>query len=130
MMQTNGARAGDCELSGDLQLDFEERGGVLALRVGGVAAVEVVGQLSRTLQEAAARRPRLLAVDLTGLNFISSTGLGSLVASHVACQKNGTIMVLIRPKPYIRGVLEITSLSKLFHICESLEEAEQLVAAE
>lgn len=117
----------DRRLAGILQLELQERGEMLVLKVSGMAAVEDAGQLSRALQEAAARRPKILVVDLSGLAFISSTGLGGIVAAHVACVKNGTRMFLINPQPFIREVLHITRLSDLFRICETVEEAEQLV---
>ncbi len=112
-----------------LQIEMSEHGSTVLIKVSGMAAVEVVGQFSRALQEAAARKPRLLAVDLSGLSFISSTGLGGIVAAHVTCRKNDTRMCLINPKPMIREILDLTKLSSLFEICDSLGEAEQLVGA-
>ncbi|MCH8913164.1 MAG: STAS domain-containing protein [Planctomycetes bacterium] len=109
-----------------LQIEMSEHGSTVLIKVSGMAAVEVVGQFSRALQEAAARKPRLLAVDLSGLSFISSTGLGGIVAAHVTCRKNDTRMCLINPKPMIREILDLTKLSSLFEICDSLAEAEQL----
>ena len=112
-----------------LQIEVSEFGSTCLIKVSGMAAVEVVGQFSRALQEAAARKPRLLAVDLSHLSFISSTGLGGLVAAHVTCRKNDTKMCLINPKPFIREILDLTKLSSLFEICDSLAEAEQLAGA-
>ncbi len=112
-----------------LQIEMSEHGSTVVIKVSGMAAVEVVGQFSRALQEAAARKPRLLAVDLSGLSFISSTGLGGIVAAHVTCRKNDTRMYLINPKPFIREILDLTKLSSLFEFCDSLAEAEQLAGA-
>ena len=109
-----------------LQIEMSEQGSTVLIKVSGMAAVEVVGQFSRALQEAAARKPRLLAVDLSGLSFISSTGLGGIVAAHVTCRKNDTLLCLINPKPFIREILDLTKLSSLFEICDTLPEAEQL----
>ena len=112
-----------------LQIEMSEHGSTVLIKVSGMATVEVVGQFSRALQEAAARKPRLLAVDLSGLSFISSTGLGGIVAAHVTCRKNDTVLCLINPKPFIREILDLTKLSSLFEICDSLAEAEQLAGA-
>ncbi len=108
-----------------LQIAVEDRGSTVVLKVAGMAAVEVAGQLSRALQEAANRAPRLLLVDLSGLSFISSTGLGGLVAAHVTCEKNNTRLCLVNPRPFIREILEVTKLSTLFKIVDDPEEAEQ-----
>lgn len=113
-----------------LQSEMIERGDILVLKVSGMAAVEVSGQFSRVLQEAAARNPKILAVDLSGLSFVSSTGLGGLVAAHVTCQRNGTKMYLLKPRPFINEILEVTKLCNLFKVCDSLEEIQRLAASE
>ena len=110
-----------------LQIELDERGSTVVLKVSGMAAVEVAGQLSRALQEAAVKKPALLAVDLSGLSFISSMGLGGLVAAHVTCNKNATTMCLINPRPFIREILNLTKLNNLLLIRDSLAEAEQLL---
>ena len=110
-----------------LRIELIERGAVVVVKVSGMAAVEVVGQLTRALQEAAMKKPALLAVDLSGLTFISSTGLGGLVAAHVTCNKNATKMCLINPRPFIREILNVTKLNNLLVIRDSLVEAEQLI---
>ena len=110
-----------------LQIELDERGSTVVLKVSGMAGVEVAGQLSRALQEAAVKKPALLVVDLSGLSFISSTGLGGLVAAHVTCNKTGTTMCLINPRPFIRQILNVTKLSNLLVVRDSLDEAEQLV---
>ncbi|MCH8053139.1 MAG: hypothetical protein IH895_03695, partial [Planctomycetes bacterium] len=40
-----------------LQIEMSEHGSTVLIKVSGMAAVEVVGQFSRALQEAAARKP-------------------------------------------------------------------------
>jgi anti-anti-sigma factor len=95
-----------------------------------MAAAEVASQLSRALQEAAQQRPRVLAVDLSGLAFISSTGLGGLVAAHITCQKNGSRFVLVSPKPLIQEILDVTKLNTLLRIVDSVDEAAQLAESQ
>jgi anti-sigma B factor antagonist len=108
-----------------LQLAMTEQDEMLILKIAGMAAVEVAGQLSRALQEAAARSPKILVVDLSDLNFISSTGLGALVAAHVTCQRNGSRLCLLKPREFIQEILEVTRLSTLFEVCESLEKVRE-----
>ena len=90
-----------------LRIETEERDGVLVVKIVGVAAVDVSAQMSRALQEAACKTPAILAIDLSELAFISSTGLGGIVSAHVTCQRNGTKMFLINPKPFIVEILNI-----------------------
>lgn len=111
-----------------LRLKMIEKGSTVVVQVSGMAAVETAGKLSRILQEAAALKPSLLAVDLSELSFVSSTGLGSLVAVHVTCQKSGTRLCLINPQSFLTEILNITKLNQLFETCASLADAEQLLS--
>ncbi len=108
-----------------LQIEMVDLGSTVVVKASGMAAVEVVGQLTRALHEAAGKKPALLALDITGLSFISSTGLGGIVAAYVTCQKNNTAMALINPKPFIREILNLTKLSSLLDIYDSVADAEQ-----
>lgn len=116
-------------LAEPLQIEKQRHGTTVLLKVSGVAAAEVAGQLSRALQEAAREKPKLLAVDLAELSFIGSLGLGGLVAAHVTCEKNGVQIFLINPRKFIREILVLTKLSTLFKVCDTLAEAEQLASA-
>jgi len=112
-----------------LQIEMHEQDRTVVLTVSGMAVVEVAGQFSRALLEAAGKRPRLLALDLSGLNFISSTALSGVVAAHVSCQNTGTKLCIVCPAPPIREILQVTRLDALLTLCDSLEEAEQQVVA-
>lgn len=112
-----------------LEISVRERGATTIASISGFATAEFAGQLSRTLQELAIQKPGMLAIDLSGLAFVSSTGLGSMVAAHVTCMKHGVKLFLINPKPAIFEILQITKLTKLFSICETVQEAEQLASA-
>ena len=112
-----------------LRLKMIKNGSTVVVHVSGMAGVENAGKLSRILQEAAALKPSLLAVDLSELSFISSTGLGSLVAVHVTCQKSGTRLCLINPRSFLIEILNITKLNQLFHTCDNLADAEQLLGS-
>jgi anti-sigma B factor antagonist len=107
-------------------LEREDRGPTIVIKMAGAAAAETASQISRVLQEAAQAQPKLLAIELSELGFISSTGLGSLVDAHVTCQKNSKRMLLIAPKPLILEVLSVTKLDTLFDFADSVEDAEQI----
>ena len=104
-------------LGDPLQIEMSEQGATVLIKVSGMAAVEVVGQFSRALQEAAARKPRLLAVDLSGLSFISSTGLGGIVAAHVACPKNDNLLGLTHPTPFTPKIPPPIPVHSLLAVC-------------
>ncbi|MGH9169369.1 MAG: STAS domain-containing protein [Acidimicrobiales bacterium] len=60
-----------------------------------------------------------LTVDLRGVTFIDSTGLGVLVASLKRCRDAGGDLRLVVDTPRILQLLEITGLRKTFSIVDS-----------
>jgi anti-sigma B factor antagonist len=67
-------------------------------------------------------RPRLV-VDLSGVDFLDSTGLGVLVAGLNRSQELGGTLSLVCPRPRILTVLRITGLDELFVIHPTVEDA-------
>lgn len=66
-----------------------------------------------------------LLVDLKGVLFMDSAGLGALVAAHkIATQASGEIM-LCSVNGQARMLLEMTGLESVFQIYESVEDFQQ-----
>jgi anti-sigma B factor antagonist len=55
-----------------------------------------------------------IVVDLAGLDFLDSTGLGVLVGAQKRVVQGGGQLVLRAPRPGARKVFEITGLDKIF----------------
>ena len=68
---------------------------------------------------------RRILVDLTGVAFMDSTGLGVLVDAAKALRSSGGQMVLVADDPRVTRVIEITGLQRVFRIERSLPEAVQ-----
>jgi anti-anti-sigma regulatory factor len=66
-----------------------------------------------------------LVVNLGSVSFIDSTGLGVLVGVWHRLSPNDGVLALAAPSAEVRGLLEATSLSKPFSICENTAEAVQ-----
>ncbi len=62
-------------------------------------------------------------VDLSGVAHVNSSGLSSLIRATVRAGYKGGHVVLVNPSRYVAGVLQTTSLSKVFRIYSSVEEA-------
>lgn len=76
------------------------------------------------------RGARRLVVDLLGVTFLGSVGLGLLTKAAKRTRASGGECVVVSDDPRILRVFEITGLDRIFRIERSLMEAvEQLVAA-
>jgi stage II sporulation protein AA (anti-sigma F factor antagonist) len=54
----------------------------------------------------------LVVIDLARLAFIDSSGLGAIHRARQRMEKDGGNLVLCRPQPNVKRVLEITSLDE------------------
>jgi anti-sigma B factor antagonist len=66
-----------------------------------------------------------LVLDLEGLDFIDSTGLGSIISALKRARTNDGDLRLVCTQSRIRRLFEITALDKAFPLHSSLDEAIQ-----
>ena len=57
-------------------------------------------------------------IDLDGVPYIDSTGVGFLVGSHTTISQEGGSLRLVRVKPKLLEVLKVMNLLKVFDIYE------------
>ena len=79
--------------------------------------------LHATLVEVAGNRPKRLMVDLSGVPYMDSSGVGTLVEVFRRVTAYKGKMVLFGLNPRVRSVFEITKLDRFFTICENEEQA-------
>ena len=73
---------------------------------------------------------KVLAINLTKVDYLDSTALGVLIGGLKRMREKDGNMVLICPSPRIRRVFEITGLDKIFDIYNTEEEAEEEMGKE
>jgi anti-anti-sigma factor len=74
---------------------------------------------------AARRRPTL--VDLSGLELITSLGMGVFIACARSMQRFGARMVLLNPQPVVEEAMKSVGLGEAIPIVHSEEEAMRLL---
>lgn len=96
---------------------------VTANRDGTTTVLQLVGELDmatvpqlRTVAFAELDQPgcEVLALDVAGLDFLDSTGIGSWVEIRRRAADSGKRVVVREMPPYIHRILEIGSLTSLF----------------
>ncbi|MEQ9365102.1 MAG: STAS domain-containing protein [Leptospirales bacterium] len=68
---------------------------------------------------------QLVVVDLAGVSYIDSSGIGALISGKGALEKAGCAFALCSPAPSVRTVMRITKLLSFFQVYESEKEALQ-----
>jgi anti-sigma B factor antagonist len=86
---------------------------VATVTVHGEIDLSTVGTFSRLLDDVARNNPRQLVINLTGVDFLDSTGLHAFVRVRKELPEDCPI-ILRSPPQQIRRVFEITGLSPVF----------------
>lgn len=68
-------------------------------------------------------KPALVAVDLTGLNFVSSVGIAALVSLHRAVHAYGGSTRLVGPTARVFDVLDKSRIVEFMPVYPSIERA-------
>lgn len=112
-------------------MKIEERplGAVVVLDLAGrLVAGEGVGQLKDKVNSLILEGHHQLLINLGGVSYIDSNGLGELVASHTTMLRNGGQVKLVNLTTRVQDLLAICRLSTVFESFDSEAEAMQSYA--
>jgi len=109
----------------DQDFQIEERAGVTppVIAVSGEIDVATAPQLREGLHHVIAAGESTVVLDLLGVTFLDSTALGVLVGALKRCRELGGDLHLVVADPRIMKIFEITGLTSVFTIAESLQAA-------
>jgi len=107
----------------DLSLATRPEGDRTVVEVGGEIDVYTAPQLRSALNDAVADGARHLVVDMTGTEFLDSTGLGVLVGGLKRVRTMDGDLELVCSSEKILKVFRITGLTKVFTIHPTIDEA-------
>jgi anti-sigma B factor antagonist len=98
-----------------------EEQGKLVVSFGGEVDLEHSPKAREVLLECVAKE-RDIFVDLSGVSYIDSSGVASLVEAFQSTRKQGTGFSLVAVNPAAMRVLELARLDKIFTIHDTLAE--------
>jgi anti-sigma B factor antagonist len=107
----------------DLGFEVDQRGRYTVLAVRGEVDVYTAPRLRERLIELVSQGSHQVVVDLEGVDFLDSTGLGVLVGGLKRLRSHDGDMILVCTQPRILKVFEITGLTKVFSIHDTVESA-------
>jgi anti-sigma B factor antagonist len=82
--------------------------------------------LRQAIREALEKRPARLIVDLTGVPYMATAGLATLVEAMNLTRKSSTSLVLAGMHDRVKAVFDISKLTPLFRIAPSVADAENV----
>ena len=84
--------------------------------------IYTAGKLRDAVNGAVEESRYRLAVDLAGMEFMDSSGLGVLIAALKRLKEHDGELVLVSPRDQMRRILKLTGLDKILTIAERLDE--------
>jgi anti-sigma B factor antagonist len=106
-----------------MEIQVDAHGKVQVLTCEGRMDAQVSGLLKDRIQELLDKGTTQLVVDMEGLEFLDSSGLGALVSCLRRIKEKKGEIKLAGLRPEVRSIFEITRVSRLFDICETVPDA-------
>ncbi len=103
-------------MPGEIDNAREDAEKSVSIAIHGRITVENSGEMSSALANALRKKPTKLSVDLSGVSYIDTSGLATLLEAAGKARKQGTRLVLNTIQDQPRYLLEITHLDRLFDI--------------
>jgi anti-sigma B factor antagonist len=104
----------DTPLPGQLVIDRTTDGDAVILALRGELDLTSAPLFEQALMEAESSKPRRVIIDLSGLEFMDSTGLRALLIARERAQENGHELALRRGPRQVQRVLELTKTLDAF----------------
>lgn len=101
-------------------------GNVLVLDIRGqITLGEETGALREKVKQLVAAGHTRIILDLAEVNYIDSAGLATLVWVYTSARKQGGDVKLLRLTKRVHDLLQITRLSTVFEVHDTLESAQR-----
>lgn len=104
-----------------MKYEIREEQGATIVAFEGDVDLQSSPEARTALLEAVARGAAVL-VDLSGVDYIDSSGVASLVESYQKARKENLGYVLVSVSEGARRVLELARLDKVFTLCDSIDD--------
>ena len=95
---------------------IRKEGDKVFINPGQDVVTPVIKDLQGELQKIVAEKPAELIIDLEGVEFIDSTGLGLFIAAYNSLKQNQGSVTIINAKGNVLDVLLTTHLNRIFNI--------------
>jgi anti-sigma B factor antagonist len=106
-----------------LRLVVESQNGHVLIRAAGELDLSSAPSLATAAENAFADGYQILLLDLSGITFMDSTGISSVLTAHRAAQARGAVVAVIAPSDIAMRVLQLIGVEHLLHIYDTIEEA-------
>jgi len=98
-------------------------GGIVLVEAEGVLDAHTFDEMQRLMDSLLHQKRYRVVVKLEKVHYVSSAGAGVLIGAVGTARENGGDLVLMKPHPAVRAVLDSLGLSAVFQIVETEAQA-------
>lgn len=106
-----------------MQIDTATTDGITVLTVSGRMDATTVNDFSETCQKFLAEGAKKFAIDLGGLEYISSAGLRGILMLEKSSKKNGSSLAFCSMQSMVADMFKLSGFTSILHVFPTLEEA-------
>ncbi|MDN3670036.1 STAS domain-containing protein [Echinicola jeungdonensis] len=111
-----------------LTYNSKREGNSIIISINGDLIGDEVGpQLVEMVSDAVQDKIKNCIIDLKGVRYISSSGIGVLITMLTKMRNAGGEVYLTSPSEHVKKLLIITKLNNIFTVFDSLEDAKEKV---
>ncbi|WP_252975141.1 STAS domain-containing protein [Janibacter melonis] len=111
-----------------LTISTSNSNGAVVVHCTGEIDVSTASQLRDAVQQVILGGSRSVAIDMTGVSFMDSTGLGVVVGRLKTLRREGGTLTIAATADRVRRVFEITGLDKVFVLYRDPADAARAAA--
>lgn len=105
-------------LNFDVQTESEGTSALVTLR--GDFDLQVAARVADELTRVEAGGPELLVIDLSGLSFMDSSGMGVIAAAQARATEAGRRLVVVKPPPTVKRALDLSRFGEMIEIVDEV----------
>ena len=107
-----------------LEVESEERDGLVHVSLRGELDLSTVGKVDDELQRLEASKTGVVLLDLSRLTFLDSTGLRCVVRADERAREEGRRLVVLKGPEAVHRVFEITRLEERLELVDDAASIE------
>lgn len=97
--------------------------GIVSIAIKGYVVTVNCSILTQTLDNLFAQRQYKIVVDMSGVEYLGSTGAGILIGALAKAQENQGKLVLVQPQPRVMEVFNLLGLDQILTIANNIDTA-------
>ena len=109
-------------MADELTVRSEARGSAVVLWLEGDVDLVTAPVVNQAIKTALLQAPRVLVVDLGGVDFLASAGLSELIVGHRLAGEH-TVFRVVAPSRATARPLEMVRLTEVFGVFPTLDDA-------